>query len=262
MSPDAVDIGFTGLALSLVLVGLAVVLSRWRGLHLERPLVWAATRAFVQLMAVGIALTLVLDQDAPIALAWSWVAFMVVIAAVTIRQRARTIPGVFPLALGATTLSSGTALAVVFGLGIFPLENEAIVPVAGMLIGNSIAATVSAARRIVAELSDKRPEVEARLALGQPSQEAARPYLRAALQVAMTASIESTKVVGLVSLPGTMTGLILAGVDPFDAVLVQAAVMYLILGAVAVNVVVMGTGLTRRLFTADHRLVRLARMVS
>ena len=56
-----------------------------------------------------------------------------------------------------------------------------------------------------------------------------------------------------------MTGLILAGVDPVDAVLVQVAVMFLILGSVATNAAVVGLGLTRRLFTPDHRLVRLAR---
>ena len=56
-----------------------------------------------------------------------------------------------------------------------------------------------------------------------------------------------------------MTGLILAGADPADAVLVQAAIMYLILGCVATNAVVIGLGLTRKLFTADHRLVRLVR---
>jgi putative ABC transport system permease protein len=56
-----------------------------------------------------------------------------------------------------------------------------------------------------------------------------------------------------------MTGLILAGVPPVDAVMVQAAIMFLILGAVAINVVVIGTGVTKRLFTDDHRLVRIAR---
>ena len=75
----------------------------------------------------------------------------------------------------------------------------------------------------------------------------------------ITSQLESTKAVGLVFLPGAMTGLILAGVDPVDAVLVQAAIMYLILGCVATNVVIIGLGLTRQLFTPDHRLVRLAR---
>ena len=68
-----------------------------------------------------------------------------------------------------------------------------------------------------------------------------------------------TKVVGLIALPGAMTGLILAGVSPADAVKVQLAVMFLILGSVACSVTVIGLGLTRRLFTPDHRMVRLER---
>jgi putative ABC transport system permease protein len=111
----------------------------------------------------------------------------------------------------------------------------------------------------VGELSDKRPEVEARLALGQPWQDASRPYVRSAVRLALVPQIETTKALGIVFLPGAMTGLILAGVEPLDAVQVQLAIMFLILGAVATTVTVVGIGLTRRLFTPDHRLIRLAR---
>jgi putative ABC transport system permease protein len=126
------------------------------------------------------------------------------------------------------------------------------------MIGNSMAATVLVARRLVEELRDKRDEIEARLALGQPAEEAARPYVRNALRTALTPQIETTKVVGLIALPGSMTGLILAGVDPFNAVRVQAAVMYLILGSVAATTTVVGLGVRRQLFTRDHRLVPAA----
>jgi putative ABC transport system permease protein len=78
--------------------------------------------------------------------------------------------------------------------------------------------------------------------------------VKAALRTALIPQVETTKAVGLVFLPGTMAGLILAGLDPIDAVLVQAAVMYLILGAVATTTVVVALGVQRRLFTADHRL--------
>jgi putative ABC transport system permease protein len=127
-----------------------------------------------------------------------------------------------------------------------------------MMIGNSMAATVLAARRVVGELDGHRDEVDARLALGHPSARAARPYVRDALRTALTPQIESTKIVGLIALPGAMTGLILAGVDPLDAVQVQLAIMYLILGSVACSVTIVGVGLTRRLFTPDHRLRWLA----
>ena len=252
-------IGWGGLAASLVLVVVAVGLSRRSQLGLEGTILWACGRALVQLLLVGYVLAALIDDDAPEALSWVWVVLMVLFSAATVRRRAPEVPGAFGLALAAMSASSALSLGTVFGLGIYPVEPRAIVPIAGMMIGNSIAGTVSAARRVIAELAGHRPEVEARLALGQPWTEASRPYVRAALRTALTAQIESTKAVGLVFLPGAMTGLILAGVDPVDAVLVQAAVMFLILGCVATNAAVVGVGLTGRLFTPDHRLVRLER---
>jgi putative ABC transport system permease protein len=253
------DIGLGGLAASLVLVAVALVVSWFQGLGLERSIVWSSARAAGQLLAVGVALGLVLDPDTPVAVAWVWVVAMVVFAADTVRRRASDVPGILPVALAATAAVTAVSLGVIFGLGIFPAEPQAIIPLAGMMIGNAMTATVVAARRVVGELRDKRAEVEARLALGQPWPEASRPYVREALRTAMIPQIESTKSVGLVFLPGAMTGLILAGVDPWDAVLVQLAVMYLILGSVATSVTVVALGLTRRLFTPDHRLVRLDR---
>ena len=148
-------------------------------------------------------------------------------------------------------------LGVLFGLHVFPLTGRTLVPIAGMMVGNSMTATVLAGRRLTDELRDKCDEVEARLALGQPSRQAAAPYVRSALRAALTPQIETTKATGLVFLPGAMTGLILAGAAPLQAVLVQAVVMFLVLAATATTTTVIALGLIRRLFTADHRLVYL-----
>jgi putative ABC transport system permease protein len=253
------DVGTLGIVASLVLVAIAVLLS-WRGgLGLERSLVWASARALVQLLVVGAALVLVIDPDRPIALSWLWVAAMLVFAADVARRRAPEVPGMFVLALTAFAATGAICLGVVFGLGIFPVEGRTLVPITGLAIGNAMSATVLAARRIVEEMRDKRLEVEARLALGHPSGAAARPYVRTALRTALIPQIETTKAVGIVFLPGAMTGLILAGVDPLDAVLVQAVVMYLVLGSAATATTVVALGVVRRLFTADHRLLALTR---
>src|SRR5262249_61846013 len=108
------------------------------------------------------------------------------------------------------------------------------------------------------ELRAKRDEVEARLALGQPSRQAATPYVRAALRAALTPQIETTKATGLVFLPGAMTGLILAGAAPFQAVLVQAVVMFLVLAATATTTTVIAPGPIRRVFTPHPPLGDLA----
>jgi putative ABC transport system permease protein len=251
------DIGWTGLALSLLLVAAAVLLSLWRHLGLERGIIWAATRALAQLLAVGLLLQVLLEPDVSVWWGWIWVVAMVVVAAVTVSRRAPAVPGILWLAIAAFVGSAVLTLGVLFGLGVFELDNRTLIPLAGLMIGNSLAATVLVSRRLVTELDEKRDEVEARLALGQPSTAAAQPYVVASLRNALTPQIETTKAVGLIVLPGAMTGLILAGVDPIDAVQVQAAVMYLVLGAVAVTTTVMALGIRRRLFTDDHRLVRI-----
>jgi putative ABC transport system permease protein len=253
------DIGWAGLAVSLLLVAVAVTLSLWRRLDLERGIVWATIRALVQLLAVGVALDVVLDPGRTLAWSWLWVGAMLVIAAAVVRWRAREVPAVFPLALAAFAAAAAITLGVLFGLGVFELEARTLIPLAGLMTGNSMAATVLVARRVYEELRDKRAEVEARLALGLASVDASRPYVRSALRTALISQIETTKAVGLVVLPGSMTGLILAGAEPFDAVRVQAAVMYLILGSVATTTAVVALGVRRRLFTPDHRLVPMER---
>ena len=248
------DIGLVGLALSGILVGLALVLSLVRRLGIAREMIVAAVRALVQLLIVGVALGLVVEDDSPLIWTWLWLVAMVVFASWTVGQRAREVPQARCLAFISFTAAAVVTLGVLFGLGVFEPTGQAMVPLGGMMVGNAMTGTVVASRRIVAEARDKRDLIEARLALGLPSNEAFAPHLREALRTALVPQIESTKAVGIVFLPGAMTGLILAGVDPAEAVRIQIAVMYLVLGSVATTTSVMALGLTRAMFTADHRL--------
>ncbi|HET9892628.1 MAG TPA: iron export ABC transporter permease subunit FetB [Mycobacterium sp.] len=253
------QVSWVGLATSLILVAFAAGISLWRRLGLERQLLWAAIRALVQLLLVGGALTLLFEPGRSLWWSWAWVAGMVAYAGDVARRRAPEVPRFAPLAVAAFAGAAVVTLGVLFGLRVFPLQGRTLVPVAGMMIGNSMTAMVLVARRLVDELRDKRDEVEARLALGQPSRQAASPYLRIALRSAISPQIETTKATGLVFLPGAMTGLILAGVPPLQAVLVQAVVMFLILGSVAATTVVVAMGIVRLVFTRDHRLLPLGR---
>ena len=169
------DVGWWGLAISLVLVAVAIGISTWRRLGLERDVFVATARALVQLLAVGYVLTIIIDPDQHVAYAWAWLAGMVPFAAWTVSRRAPEVPGVFGLALLSLAASTVVTCAVIFGLGIFPAEARAIVPVGGMMVGNALTSTVLTGRRVLAEFSEKRHDVEARLALGQPWSEASRP---------------------------------------------------------------------------------------
>ncbi|BDB41775.1 MULTISPECIES: ABC transporter permease [Mycobacterium] len=253
------QVGWLGLLASLALVVLAAGISLWQRLGLQRSILWAATRALVQLLLVGEALALLLQPGRSLWWSWAWTAGMVLYAGDVVRRRAPEVPGLARLATAAFAAMVVITLSVVFGLRVFPLGGRTLIPIVGMMIGNSMTATVLVARRLVDELRDKREEVEARLALGQSSRQAAAPYVRIALRSAVSPQIETTKATGLVFLPGAMTGLILAGVAPLQAVLVQAVVMFVILGAVAITTVILALGLVRHLFTADHRLMPLPR---
>ncbi len=261
---SAADISTAGLAASGILVAVAVAISLWRHLGLERSVLWACLRALVQLLAVGAALHLVVDDDDSILLAWLWVVAMVVFASWTTTQRIRArspsaaelgAMRLFGLAIGSFTAAAAVSLGVLFGFGVFELGGRTLVPLAGMMVGNSLAATVLAATRVLDEAREQRARIEARLALGLDASAAFAPHLRAAVRQALIPQIETTKAVGIVFLPGAMVGLILAGADPTEAVKVQAAVMYLVLGSVATTTAVMSIGLSRQLFSRDHRLV-------
>jgi putative ABC transport system permease protein len=250
------DIGVAGLAASAILVAVAAGISLWRQLGLERSLVWAALRALVQLLLVGWVLQFVVDPDDPLVYSVLWLLAMVGFASYTTAQRASDVPKVLPLSLLAYTASGIVVLGVLFGFGIYELEGRTLVPLAGMVIGNSLAATVLVSRQLLIAATEQRDVIEGRLALGLTATEAFRPHLRQALRTALVPQIESTKAVGIVFLPGAMVGLILAGVDPADAVKVQVSVMYLVLGSVATTTAVMSLGISRELFTPAQQLRR------
>ena len=157
---SATSIGWAGLAASFVLIVVAVALSGWQRLHLSRSILWASARAAVQLLLVGWALRLVLDPDASVAWAWLWVVVMITFAGITIRNRAPEVPGILWLGTLSMFTVIAVSLSVIFGFGIFPIEGRTVVPLAGMMIGNSMTSCVLVGRRIVGEFSDKRSEVE------------------------------------------------------------------------------------------------------
>jgi len=253
---SAADIGFLGMAASGILIAVAVGISLWRSLDLERQLLWAAARALVQLLLVGVALQLVVADDAPLIYSLIWLVAMHVFAAYTTWQRARDIPSVFPLSLLAYSASAAVTLGVLFGFQVYELEGRTIVPLAGIVVGNSLSATVLVSRRLFDAGRERRTEIEGRLALGLTAADAFHPVLRESLRTALIPQIEATKAVGIIALPGAMVGLILAGTDPADAVQVQVSVMYLVLGSVATTTAVMSLGISRKMFTASDQLIR------
>ena len=161
-----VAIGWWGLALSLLLIAAAIGVSLSYQLKLERSLLVATLRAIAQLALAGWALALILDDDTSTVFAWLWVGAMVPAAALTAKRRESRLPGLMLSTSIGYIFGLGVSLTVVFALGIMPLENRVLVPIAGMIVGNSLKVVVVAATRLVDAVRDQSGEIEAMLALG------------------------------------------------------------------------------------------------
>ena len=247
-----ISIGDVGLSLLLVLV--AVVVSRARKADLERDIVIATFRSFAQLLAVGFVLDYVFDGNA--ALTPVVLAVMVATATLTSGARGRRVPGAHGIALASVTAATAGTLGVLLALRIVPAVPRAAIPLGSMIISNAMNVASLVMTRLRDDLASHRREVEARLSLGQTAAEASQDWHRAALRSGTLPIIDQTKVVGLVALPGAMTGMLLAGASPTSAIRLQLVVMYMLLGGNAFAALVAGHLTVGRLFTPHHQLIR------
>lgn len=252
-------IGWVALVASLIFVVISLAVTAQQKLGLNRPIVESVARSLVQMAIVGAALVPIVDPDTPLVWSWLWVAAIIAFASITVVRRAPDVGGLIWVTLASNVVVAAMALSIIFGLQMFELDGRSLVPVAGMVIGNSMKAGIVAASRVAESVADHRAEIEAGLALGLTPKVASRRLVRSALRTAISPQVEQTAALGIVFLPGAMTGLILAGVDPLDAVRAQLALMYVILAGVVISAVITGLGTLARLTTPDHRLRYIAR---
>jgi len=258
-----IDVSWTDLALSFALILVAIGVSRWRNLDLERGFLVGAIRAVVQLVAVGYVLVYIFAADR-----WWLVMLALGIMLLSATQAAsRRARGNKPLRddrsvlwrISGTSMLIGSGLTLAFVtqvlLRVDPwYEPQYLIPLFGMIVGNAMNATALAAERLASELESQRGQVEAYLALGASPGRAAAESERRAMTAALIPTINGLMTVGLVSLPGMMTGQILAGVSPLLAIRYQIVVMFMLAGATALTTAGVVLWYRRTFFTSAAQL--------
>lgn len=226
-------------------------------LGIGRSLAIAATRMMIQLVLIGLILRTVFALQVP-ELVIGLVLIMTANAArASVARTGRRLAGATPLAFLCLLLSGCVVSAVGSGVivGVDPWWTPQVwIPLAGMILGNSLTGIALCMDRCLSEFSDRRGEVDLRIALGSTRWEAARPVLVEAVRAGSLPIINSMAVCGLVSLPGMMTGQILSGVDPVEAVRYQVVIMFLIGAATVTGCMLFAVGLVTRVFDETHRL--------
>ncbi len=254
-----VTIPFPRLALALALVLVAIGLSRRAALGLERDLAIGSLRAAVQLIAIGYLLLLLFSHEHP-AVVLLMLAVMLSVAAVTAARRvehgppARTLA---PRALAAIAAGAVVALVPVFVCIVPPrpwFEARYLIPVGGMMLSSAMNIVAQVFERVFAQAHAETATIEQWLALGATPKQALSSVTRSALRAAMIPTINGLVTVGLVSLPGMMTGQILSGAPPEQAVRYQLVVMYQLVAVAAVSGSLAAWFARRLLFTPREQL--------
>ncbi len=261
--PIHLDLWDVALASTLLVANAA--LSLVLRLGLGRRLAIAAVRATVQLVLLGYVLVPVftLAHPAPVLLI---AAVMVILAGhEAVARSPRRWPGIHLDA--AVALALGAGVAVTFGtllvVGATPWwQPRYFIPLCGMVLGNSLTGLSLGLDRLLAAFDEGRDAIEVRLALGASRWQAVRPAVVEALRTATTPILNVMSAVGIVTIPGMMTGQLLGGVAPEQAALYQVVILFMIAGAVALASGSMVVAGALRVFDADHRLrvERIARV--
>jgi putative ABC transport system permease protein len=252
------------LAVAAALVGFDAALSIVLRLRLHRQLLWAAARMVVQLTAVGFVLRAVFALREPAATV-AVVAVMAVVAAREIAARpARRFRGGAGLMLSAGAVALATVVTVAFALAtaIRPhpwYDPRYAVAIAGIILGAVLNAGSLTLDSLLGGVGRERGAIEAQLALGASFREAVAPLLREAIRRGLLPIVNQMSAAGVITLPGIMTGQILAGLDPLEAVKYQILLMFLLAGASGLAAVAIAFGALRRL-TDDRQRLRLDRL--
>jgi putative ABC transport system permease protein len=248
-----IDVSLGQLAATLALVAIAIVVSVWQRVDLERDIGIAVIRSFIQLSAIGLVINAIFEEDR-LVFVIALISVMVLFGALTARNRARRVPSAFVPLLIALATAGGATLVLVVVLDVFEPEPRFLVPVGGMVVGNAMTAAAVALNRLGDDMRSSAPRIEATLALGATSAQAALPVVRSSLRSGMITLVDSTKTTGIIFFPGTMVGMLLAGADPVDAVRLQLVLLWTLLGSVALAALISTSLAYRNFFTPAHQL--------
>lgn len=251
-----VDLSFSQVALAASLILINGIISLLLQLDLERRLLWASFRTLVQLSLIGYVLRWVFTASEWYPIIGLMIIMTLIAGVSAVRRTGRRYPGIWLDGILSVWLSSwlvsAVALLAIVRADPWYLPRYAI-PFLGMILGNTLNGISLGLDRLGAEVTSQRERIETLLALGATRWEAARSPLRESVRTGMIPILNSMMVTGIVSLPGMMTGQLLAGMDPMQAVRYQIVIIFLIASGTAlgtVSVVLLGY---RRLFNTDHQ---------
>jgi putative ABC transport system permease protein len=256
-SRSIIDVSWFDLAWAGGLMLIAVGISHWQKLGLAQRLVIGAIRTVVQLMLVGYALVYIFALDRWYLVGVALLGMLLVATKAAVNRQFRASRTLLMITGVAMLLASGLTLLYISTLvvRVTPWYNpQYLIPLFGMIIGSAMNAAAIAAERLASEMAARTAEIEAYLALGATAQQASQQPVRQALRAALMPTVNGLMVLGIVTLPGMMTGQMLAGASPLIAIRYQIVVAFMQAAAVAITTAIVTLWYRRTFFTAALQL--------
>ncbi len=252
-----IDLDIPKMAIALGMVAIAISLSVWQKLAIAKNLLIATFRSVIQLVVVGFLLDAVFEIKQPVVILFI-ILLMSLMAAREAKNRVREkVPYVLPIMWISVVVGTGAILAYTTVLVVQPdtwYSPQYLIPLAGMILGNSMNGAAIAAERFTQDLVKRSREIETYLCLGATPQQAIADYQSDAIRAAMIPTINVMMVAGVVSLPGMMTGQILGGVSPLLAVRYQLVILFAVTTANLITALILTNLVSRQFFTPAQQL--------
>ncbi|KAI5064848.1 hypothetical protein GOP47_0019543 [Adiantum capillus-veneris] len=235
-------------------ITLAVYLSHSLKLGLAKDIQVAVFRSAVQLLTLGLVLKFAFDGDG-LVISACLVLFMVTIAGYTAGERAKMLPKSQLVATLSLIVGCIGMLAVMLTMKAFPVTPRFIIPTAGYVIGNSMSMVGGTLNRLYNDMRLHKGQIEAALALGASPYQAVHHHVENSIAQGMGPMVDSIKTAGLISLPGSMTGMLMGGSSPMEAVQMQMQVLYMVLGCAAVSCTISSFLGWQTMFSKTHQFL-------
>ena len=242
------------LMMATVLIAMAVVVSYQQKMRLELEILHSALRAVVQLVVVGYLLNFIFGADHPL-FTGGVLLVMLISAAINGGKRGAGIKHASWIAGVSIGIGAVLTLTVLLGANVLSFTPYQMIPVGGMVMSGSMVAVGLCFRQIITSFKRRQQEIQIKLALGATPMQSCKAILREALIFSLEPTIDSAKTLGIVALPGMMTGLILAGMSPMEAIKYQIIVIFMTFSTVSIAIAIAGYLSCRQFFNAKEQLI-------
>ncbi|KAG1716245.1 hypothetical protein ID866_903 [Astraeus odoratus] len=223
-------------------------------LGLEKDIVWSICRAVVQLVIVGYVLKYIFNVNHAV-LTLLMVLFICFNAAWNAQKRSKYIDKAFISSFIAITTGTALTLAVLVLSGSIEFTPMQVIPISGMIAGNAMVAVGLCYNNLGQRFSSEQQQLQEKLSLGATPKVASARLIRESIRSSLIPTVDSAKTVGLVSLPGMMSGLIFAGIDPVKAIKYQIMVTFMLLSTASLSTIIACYLTYRKFYNPRHQLV-------